>query len=103
MTVLSKTLWKIRYIRKELLLDMAKKLKVSPAFLSKIQDGKYWLLYSQLQMLRNNYDLSEEENKQLDYAFCHQDEEYIPTEEEVARGEEFMKELEALRKGSNEN
>jgi len=100
MTVLSKTLWKIRYTRKELLLDMAKKLKVSPAFLSKIQDGKYWLLYSQLQMLRNNYDLTEEENKQLDYAFCHQDEEYIPTDEEKEKVKEFEKELETWRKNN---
>lgn len=102
MTVLSKTLWKIRYNRNEILMDMAKKLKVSPAFLSKIQEGKYWLLYSQLQLIRSNYDLSEEENKRLDYAFCHQDEEYIPTAEEMARWEEFEKELEAWRKGSNE-
>lgn len=102
MTVLSKILWKIRYARKELLLDMAHKLKVSPAFLSKIQDGKYWLLYSQLQLIRSNYDLTEEENKQLDYAFCHQDEQYVPTVEEVQRVEEFEKELEAWRKGSND-
>ena len=91
-TVLTHILRKIRNNRSENLEDMAKKLRMSPNFLSRIENMGNWMLYSQLQFIRSSYDLTEEESKELDYAFCHQDEEYVPPEEKNKQVEREIEE-----------
>lgn len=64
-TDLGKVLKKIRIDNNEILLNMAQKLEVSPAFLSKVENGLKKPPVEWEQKLIQLYDLSEQQREQL--------------------------------------
>ena len=60
---------KLRIDNAELLLDMAKKLEVSPAFLSKVENGKSKPPINWEKRIEELYELSYEQRKELEESF----------------------------------